>query len=91
MLAACLVRLEGRQRLAALICVPVATLFEVFGSLIWGGYHYRFGNIPLYVPPGHALVYVFGITAAACRSSTGTRLRSAGASSRSPRSGRSPG
>ena len=64
-LAVCLVRLEGRQRLAALICVPVATLFEVFGSLIWGGYHYRFGNIPLYVPPGHALVYVFGITAAA--------------------------
>jgi hypothetical protein len=45
--------------------VPVATLFEVFGSLIWGGYTYRFHNIPLYVPPGHALVYVFGITAAA--------------------------
>ena len=64
-LVACLRRLEGRQRLAAIICVPVATLFEVFGSLIWGGYHYRFGNIPLYVPPGHALVYVFGITAAA--------------------------
>jgi len=64
-LVVCVTRLEGRQRLAALICVPVATLFEVFGSLIWGGYHYRFGNIPLYVPPGHALVYVFGITAAA--------------------------
>jgi hypothetical protein len=46
------------------VCVPVATLFEVFGSLIWGGYTYRFHNIPLYVPPGHALVYVFGITAA---------------------------
>jgi hypothetical protein len=64
-LAVCVTRLSRRQRLAALICVPVATLFEVFGSLIWGGYHYRFGNIPLYVPPGHALVYVFGITAAA--------------------------
>jgi len=64
-LALCLTRLEGRQRLAAIICVPVATLFEVFGSLIWGGYTYRFHNIPLYVPPGHALVYVFGITAAA--------------------------
>jgi hypothetical protein len=45
------------------VCVPVATLFEVFGSLIWGGYHYRLRNIPLYVPPGHALVFVFGITA----------------------------
>ena len=46
------------------VCVPVATVFEIFGSLIWGGYTYRFHNIPLYVPPGHALVYVFGITAA---------------------------
>jgi len=64
-LALCLKRLDRRQRLAAIICVPVATLFEVFGSLIWGGYTYRFHNIPLYVPPGHALVYVFGITAAA--------------------------
>jgi hypothetical protein len=64
-LAVCLTRLDGRQRLAAIVCVPVATLFEVFGSLIWGGYTYRFHNIPLYVPPGHALVYVFGITAAA--------------------------
>jgi len=64
-LVACLRRLDGRQRLAAMICVLVATLFEVFGSLIWGGYTYRFHNIPLYVPPGHALVYVFGITAAA--------------------------
>ena len=44
-------------------CVPIATLFEVYGSLIWGGYTYRLHNIPLYVPPGHALVYVFGITA----------------------------
>src|SRR5262249_11704673 len=46
------------------VCVPVAALFEVFGSLVWGGYTYRFHNIPAYVPPGHALVYVFGITAA---------------------------
>jgi hypothetical protein len=64
-LFACLRGLDTRRRWQALICVPVATLFEIFGSLIWGGYHYRFGNIPLYVPPGHALVYVFGITAAA--------------------------
>lgn len=64
-LLACLRGLDARRRWQALICVPVATLFEIFGSLVWGGYHYRFGNIPLYVPPGHALVYVFGITAAA--------------------------
>jgi len=52
------------RRLELWLCVPVATVFEIFGSLIWGGYTYRFHNIPAYVPPGHALVYVFGITAA---------------------------
>jgi len=52
------------RRVELWVCVPVATLFEVFGSLIWGGYTYRFHNIPAYVPPGHALVYLFGITAA---------------------------
>ncbi len=62
---ACLRRLSPADRWQAWVCVPVATLFEVFGSLIWGGYHYRLHNIPLYVPPGHALVYLFGITAGA--------------------------
>jgi hypothetical protein len=46
------------------VCVVIATGFEVFGSLIWGVYRYRLGNIPLYVPPGHGLVYVFGLLAA---------------------------
>ena len=60
---ACVRRLGPAERWQVWICVPVATLFEVFGSLIWGGYHYQLHNIPLYVPPGHALVFVFGITA----------------------------
>ncbi len=64
-LLACLRGLDGAARWQAWICIPVATLFEIFGSLIWGGYHYRLHNIPLYVPPGHALVYVFGLTAGA--------------------------
>ena len=64
-LIACVRGLGPVQRRQVWICVPVATLFEVFGSLIWGGYHYQLHNIPLYVPPGHALVYVFGITAGA--------------------------
>jgi hypothetical protein len=59
----CVRGLGPAERWQTWICVPVATLFEIFGSLIWGGYHYRLHNIPLYVPPGHALVYVFGITA----------------------------
>ena len=55
---------DPARRWEVWLCVPIATLFEVFGSLIWGGYTYELRNIPLYVPPGHALVYVFGITAA---------------------------
>ena len=61
----CTRRLEPAQRRQVWLCVVVATGFEVFGSLIWGVYRYRLHNIPLYVPPGHGLVYFFGITAAA--------------------------
>ena len=64
-LVACTRFVEPARRWEVWLCVPIATLFEVYGSLIWGGYTYRLHNIPLYVPPGHALVFVFGITAAA--------------------------
>jgi hypothetical protein len=64
-LLACTRFVEPDRRLGVWLCVPIATLFEVYGSLIWGGYTYRLHNVPLYVPPGHALVYLFGITAAA--------------------------
>jgi hypothetical protein len=45
-------------------CVVVATGFEIFGSLVWGVYHYRLHNLPLFVPPGHGIVYLFGLLAA---------------------------
>ncbi len=61
----CTLRLEREARLQVWVCVGVATLFEVFGSLVWGVYRYRWHNVPLYVPPGHGLVYLFGITASA--------------------------
>ena len=57
-------RVVPARRWEVWLCVPIATLFEALGSLVWGGYTYELQNIPLYVPPGHALVYVFGITAA---------------------------
>jgi hypothetical protein len=57
-------RVGAVQQAQLWLCVLVATGFEAFGSLVWGGYTYRLHNIPLYVPPGHALVYLFGITAA---------------------------
>ena len=37
---------------------------EIFGSLIWGVYRYRLHNVPLFVPPGHGMVYLFGLLAA---------------------------
>ncbi len=45
-------------------CVLVATGFEIVGSLVWGVYRYRLHNLPLFVPPGHGIVYLFGLLAA---------------------------
>ena len=44
-------------RLQILTAVLVATLAEMFLSLVWGLYTYRHFIIPLYVPPGHGLFY----------------------------------
>ncbi len=52
------------QRVQVWLCVGVATCFELFGSLLWGVYRYRLHNVPLYVPPGHGMVYLFGLLAA---------------------------
>jgi hypothetical protein len=49
---------EERRRVAAL--VMVATAGEVLGSLILQLYAYRRGGIPLFVPPGHGLVFLAG-------------------------------
>jgi hypothetical protein len=31
---------------------------------VWGVYRYRLHNLPLFVPPGHGIVYLFGLLAA---------------------------
>ena len=51
------------QRIQVWTCVVVATGFEIFGSLVWGLYRYRLHNVPLFVPPGHGMVYLFGLLA----------------------------
>jgi hypothetical protein len=51
---------EGRMR--ALLVVVAATCMEVLGSIVWGVYTYRLGNLPLFVPPGHGLVYLTGLS-----------------------------
>lgn len=54
-------RVNAEERRALMACVVIATAGEIFLSLGWGLYTYRLGNIPHYVPPGHALMLVLGI------------------------------
>ncbi len=49
------------ERVQTLVVIVVATCFEVIGSIIWGAYLYRHHNLPMFVPPGHGLVYLFGL------------------------------
>ena len=56
---------EPRRRRQVWLLVLVSTGIELFGSVLWGAYRYRFGNVPLYVPPGHGLVYLFSLQVAA--------------------------
>ncbi len=53
--------LSPLERAQTAIVVVVATATEIAGSIIWGVYEYRLGNLPLFVPAGHALVYLTGI------------------------------
>lgn len=48
-------------RLRLLACLLIATTGEVVLSLVWGLYDYRLGNLPLFVPPGHVLLYWLGL------------------------------
>lgn len=59
-LVAVCVPLAAERRAQVAIVVAVATCFEVLGSIIWGVYSYRLGNLPLFVPPAHGLVYLAG-------------------------------
>jgi hypothetical protein len=55
-------RLKDKQtRLILMSCLLLASLGEIFCSLVWGLYTYRFDNIPHYVPPGHVLMFMLGI------------------------------
>ena len=58
-------RVPFDRRAQALGVVVFATVGEVTGSLIWGVYHYRLHNLPLFVPPAHGLVFLTGLSLAA--------------------------
>lgn len=51
-------------RVQTLAVVGIATMGEVVGSLLWGVYTYRLHNLPSFVPPGHGLVYLTGLSLA---------------------------
>jgi len=55
---------DPKERFALMACLVIATLGEMFLSLVWGLYTYRLGNIPLFVPPGHVLMLLLGLSLA---------------------------
>jgi hypothetical protein len=57
-----LYRLGGRiERYTLIFATVLSGLGEVFLSLVWGVYDYQFHNVPLFVPPGHALLMTLGL------------------------------
>ena len=59
------IRSDAARRPFLLACLLFATAGEVFLSLAWGLYTYRLDNIPLFVPPGHVLLFCLGMQIAA--------------------------
>ncbi|HYM46909.1 MAG TPA: hypothetical protein VES91_00420, partial [Burkholderiaceae bacterium] len=55
---------ERDVRCGLVACLVIATAGEMFLSLFWGLYTYRLGNIPLFVPPGHVLMLLLGLSLA---------------------------
>src|SRR3712207_5764707 len=51
------------ERRQVWLMVGIATCVELFLSMVWGLYQYRLGNVPLFVPPGHGLLYLFALRA----------------------------
>ncbi len=59
---------ENREvRMQVIVAVAFATAGEHFASIFMGGYTYRFENVPLYVPPGHGMVYLTAVALARSR------------------------
>jgi len=54
---------ERRAQVAVVICA--ATVAELTGSILWGVYSYRLGNLPTFVPPAHGLVFMAGLSLSA--------------------------
>jgi hypothetical protein len=51
-------------RLPFYACLAWATAGEIFLTQVWGLYTYRLENVPLFVPPGHVLLFYLGLVVA---------------------------
>ena len=56
--------IDRETRFALMACLVIATVGEIVLSLGWGLYTYRLDNIPLFVPPGHVLLLLLGLSLA---------------------------
>lgn len=61
LLAALCWQVDPARRSLWLSCLAWATFGEIILSLVWGLYDYRLGNLPLFVPPGHVLLFALGM------------------------------
>lgn len=48
-------------RIRLSLCIAIAILGEVLLSLGWGLYEYWHHNVPIFVPPGHAVLLLLGM------------------------------
>ena len=55
-------RINLQLRMPLMLCLAIATLGEWCLSVVWGLYVYWFHNLPLFVPPGHVLLFALGLT-----------------------------
>ena len=55
---------DGGGRIMMLLCLAYASIGEVLLSLVWRVYDYRLDNLPLFVPPGHVLLFLLGLSIA---------------------------
>ena len=70
---------DSDTRFMLMACLVIATAGEIVLSLGWELYTYRLDNIPLFVPPGHVLLLLLGLSLARRMSET-TALAIIGAS-----------
>ena len=59
------VRASNRAgRIMMLLCLAFATFGEILLSPLWHVYDYRLGTLPWFVPPGHVLLFLLGMSIA---------------------------